>query len=608
MEKFFRFLWLIIVMVVFSALLPAAETEEDIFGGKDVGEVIAMAEAGDAEAQIALAQRYRFGVDVSKDPAKAVEWFQKAAEQGNVQAQFSVGYMYAAAEGGFERNLPKAVEWYRKAAEGGHANAQVNLGNMYRSGDGVSKDLPMTLYWFQKAADQGYAMAQIAMAGMYANGDGVPRDQQKAIALYHDAADQGNARAQAIIARMYVDGDGVPRDLQKAIALYQKAAEQGDVMAQMNLANIYAEGKIVPQNLAAMAELYRKAAEQGNPSAQYNLGLMYYSGNGVNEDQATAFQWLQKAAHQRNPMAQRDLGHMYRNGRGVKKDEIEGMAWIYLADNARPIGFPNPEISALEQKLGKKKIATARQRSEELRQSINSELTTRTAGTVSTPIGKPTGSGAGAVISTDGLILTAAHTVAVANSIKIGLPTSNRLLDAKILEIDKERDLAILKCEVSATHLTVTSSEHIRVGQTVFGVLSQSPAAAETSTIGTSYSHLYIQELTGGKKKTEYLRVYTSADTSVPRSKDGAVRFLSGASGPLLDEAGNLVGMIPAQTPGADGSINILKSEAMRPWLEKYGVNVVDSQGDESMGTSNSNLNAPPMMRLNRAIVMILTY
>ena len=542
MRKSCGFFGIMIAMIVFSALLQAAETEEDIFGGDNIGKVIAMAEAGDDEAQIALAQRYRFGVDVPKDSAKAVEWFQKAAEQGNVQAQFSVGYMYAAGENGFERNLTKAAEWYRKAAEGGHANAQANLGNMYMVG---AKDLPMALYWFQQAVDQGNAIAQNAMAGMYANGNGVPRDQQKAITLY------------------------------------------------------------------------QKAADQGYPSAQYELGLIYSAGKGVKKDQEAAFQWIRKAAHQRNTMAQRDLGHLYRNGRGVKKDEIEGMAWIYLADNARPVGFPNPEINLLEQKLGKKKITAARQRSDELQQIINSEFPTRTTGIISEPIEKPTGSGAGAVISQTGLILTAAHIVAEANSVKIGLPASNQLLDAKILEIDKKRDLAILKCEGSITPLTVTSSEHIHVGQSANGVLTQRPVDGGRNPSG-AFSRLYIQKLTAGKKKPEYMQAYAalvSVSGPQPNSaasgkilKDIAVRFLSDASGPLLDEAGNLIGMIPEQTPNADGSINILKSEAMRPLLEKYGVKIIDSPSNENIGTSDGNFNAPPIMKPNRTIVMILTY
>ena len=98
MKKFFGFLLLIIVATVFTSLLPAAQSpaaqQEDIFGGENVKAVIAGAEAGDVEAQMALAQRYRFGVGVTRDSARAVEWFQKAAEQGHAGSQINLADIY----------------------------------------------------------------------------------------------------------------------------------------------------------------------------------------------------------------------------------------------------------------------------------------------------------------------------------------------------------------------------------------------------------------------------------------------------------------------------------------------------------------------------------
>ena len=49
-----------------------------------------MSERGDAKAQNKLAICYKNGKGVRKNLKKAVEWFTKAAEQGNVSAQFNV--------------------------------------------------------------------------------------------------------------------------------------------------------------------------------------------------------------------------------------------------------------------------------------------------------------------------------------------------------------------------------------------------------------------------------------------------------------------------------------------------------------------------------------
>ena len=47
---------------------------------------------------------------------KAAEWFQKAADQGNADAQFWLGCMYQNGSD-VERSYEKAVEWFQKAAD-----------------------------------------------------------------------------------------------------------------------------------------------------------------------------------------------------------------------------------------------------------------------------------------------------------------------------------------------------------------------------------------------------------------------------------------------------------------------------------------------------------
>ena len=59
-----------------------------------------------------------------------------------------------------EQNDQKAVEWYRKAAEQGDASAQNNLGWMYQKGRGVEQNLSKAREWCQKAAAQGYERAK----------------------------------------------------------------------------------------------------------------------------------------------------------------------------------------------------------------------------------------------------------------------------------------------------------------------------------------------------------------------------------------------------------------------------------------------------------------
>ncbi len=62
---------------------------------------------------------------------------------------------------GAPKDYAKAAHWYRKAADGGDVGAQYILASMYEKGDGVAKDLRLALYWYTRAAQQGDAVALV---------------------------------------------------------------------------------------------------------------------------------------------------------------------------------------------------------------------------------------------------------------------------------------------------------------------------------------------------------------------------------------------------------------------------------------------------------------
>ena len=84
------------------------------------------AEQGDAEAQYSLGVCYYYGYGVEQDDAEPADWFRKAAEQGYAEAQNNLGVCYYYGYG-VEQDYKKAVKWWVKAAEQGNANAQDNL-------------------------------------------------------------------------------------------------------------------------------------------------------------------------------------------------------------------------------------------------------------------------------------------------------------------------------------------------------------------------------------------------------------------------------------------------------------------------------------------------
>jgi TPR repeat protein len=58
------------------------------------------------------------------------------------------------------------MEWYRKAAGQGNADAENNIGDLYENGLGVSQDYVQAMVWYRKAADQGIPLTRIARASL----------------------------------------------------------------------------------------------------------------------------------------------------------------------------------------------------------------------------------------------------------------------------------------------------------------------------------------------------------------------------------------------------------------------------------------------------------
>ena len=87
------------------------------------------AEQGDADAQCEISSMYYYGTGVQMNREEAFKWCRMAAEQGPAGAQFSLGWMYKRGLG-VPRNDAEAVKWFQQAAEQGHTAAQYSLGEM----------------------------------------------------------------------------------------------------------------------------------------------------------------------------------------------------------------------------------------------------------------------------------------------------------------------------------------------------------------------------------------------------------------------------------------------------------------------------------------------
>ena len=260
------------------------------------------------------------------DYKNALTYFLIAANHGDMNAEYNVGYIYLYGKG-IEVDNKKAFDWFQKAADKGHVLAQVQLGEIYIKNENYQS----AFYWNMKAADHGNYVAQTQLGWMYETGKGVAQDYQKAIEWYKRAADQGSEYAQTSLGDMYGFGKGVKQDFSKALEWYSKAAEKGYAEAQCKLGELYDGGYGVKQNYNKAFEWHLKASENGNMYSTGKIGYYYLYGEGVNRDYDKAYKYMTKAAESNDLESMKNLGFMYYYGYGVKKDYNESLIWYTKA-------------------------------------------------------------------------------------------------------------------------------------------------------------------------------------------------------------------------------------------------------------------------------------
>ena len=143
----------------------------------------------------------------------AVREWEPLAGQGNVDAQYNLGFMYDNGQG-LTQNSSEAVKWYRLAAEQAHADARLNLGTMYRNGQGVPEDFVKATKWYRLAAEQGNATAQDNLGILYYFGDGVLQDNL--IAYMWTSIAFGNGASESETRRDFIAEEMTKADISKA--------------------------------------------------------------------------------------------------------------------------------------------------------------------------------------------------------------------------------------------------------------------------------------------------------------------------------------------------------------------------------------------------------
>ena len=180
---------------------------------------------------------YYAGHGVAPDYAKAREWYEKAAENGDAVAMSNLGLLYANGQG-VAQDYVEARKWYEKAAENGDAGAMTNLGALYGEGRAWRRTPPRRANGMRKPPKKANPQQCPTLARSTPMVRVCPRTTaRRAIGLRRlpKKATRGACTTSACFMRM---ATAWRRTTPRRAIWFEKAADKGDAAAKPVLENL----------------------------------------------------------------------------------------------------------------------------------------------------------------------------------------------------------------------------------------------------------------------------------------------------------------------------------------------------------------------------------
>ena len=195
------------------------------------------ADSGNGQAQAILAELYALGWGgLKKDELAAARLMEKAALEGLVFAQAEWGSMLMEGKG-VKKDPAKALSWIARAAQDGDGRARLKMAMMLLE----QGDRDSAAKWFEGAAAVGDDEVLSALGAFYGGGNGPVFGESEKLTEVRRYAQRDEAEAQQMMGFLYGEGWGATRDFKKAEYWFDKAAAGGDVQVWLPLGLLYAE-------------------------------------------------------------------------------------------------------------------------------------------------------------------------------------------------------------------------------------------------------------------------------------------------------------------------------------------------------------------------------
>lgn len=275
-----------------------------------ISELQQKANAGDAQAQFEMAEQAGH-YDDKNNADLGLEWLNKAAKQGHVDAQFALGLFYSLSKNDLQKDRTSKIvgQWaIQDVGKNKAYDIAIRLSMIKRHNDSNGE---LAFAWFQKAAEQNHVEANLRLGECYRDGIGTEQSDEMALNCFRLAAEQGWVEAQYDLARCYFEGKGIQQNPVLGMQWCEKAAENGFAEAQYLLACCHFNGEYVQQSNDLALNWLKKAAENDHAEAQRRLADCYAQGVGVEKSDEQAYVWHTRAAQKNHAKSQYWLARYY---------------------------------------------------------------------------------------------------------------------------------------------------------------------------------------------------------------------------------------------------------------------------------------------------------
>jgi TPR repeat protein len=262
---------------------------------------------------------------VPQDQKTALEFFNKAASKGFARAQYELGDCFERGLVGCEKDIKEAEQWYLKAADSGEIDAQICLGHIYATDDKL-KDVNKAVEWCEKAFYHG-ANERVTAAAL----------EIFHPILMHESCDLHKAIEWAyrgcqhhILGPLLIRTD-FGSSLTVIKGLCRSTLRQSPIVSPF----ITIGSEAIDRNFTPI--LLRRAAVSAFPTGQYLYA------QSLPDNHKHKLKYLRLAAESKDatgPKAQWQLGVLFETGRcGLEKNSVLAKEW---KDKAIANGFQPP--------------------------------------------------------------------------------------------------------------------------------------------------------------------------------------------------------------------------------------------------------------------------